>query len=101
VVEAIDSVGGPHGAFPSLHVGASAYACLFDWRRNRLRAMTYLPIVLMIIAATVILRYHYVVDLLAGLALAILAERLARRWQERWRSQSPLGSEFVAADAAP
>ena len=71
VVAGVDAGGGPHGAFPSLHVGASVYLCLFDLRTNRLRGLTYLPVVLLIYVATVFLRYHYVVDLVAGTMIAV------------------------------
>ncbi|NIR42443.1 MAG: hypothetical protein GWN99_00945 [Gemmatimonadetes bacterium] len=80
VTSSIDRMGGPHGAFPSLHVGASVFACAFDLRHNRLRGLIYLPIVLAIAVSTVALRYHYVIDLLAGLALALLAMRLGHAW---------------------
>jgi membrane-associated phospholipid phosphatase len=87
VVQVIDAAGGPHGAFPSLHVGASAYACLFDLRYNRLRGFTYLPLVVLIAMATVLLRYHYVIDLLAGLLLALMAAVLSHRWMARWEME--------------
>lgn len=80
VVRGIDSVGGPHGAFPSLHVGASFLATWFDLLRgDRLRGMIYVPLVLLIAAATLVLRYHYVVDLLAGVILALFASHFAPR----------------------
>jgi hypothetical protein len=79
IVRSIEQVGGPHGAFPSLHVGASLFATLFDLRhRNPLRALIYLPLVAMIALATLVLRYHYAVDLAAALALALLALHAAR-----------------------
>ena len=84
VVTAIDSVGGPKGAFPSLHIGASVYLCLFDLRTNRLRGMTYLPLILLIYMATVFLRYHYVVDLIAGTAIAVVSLTLGNRVFRRW-----------------
>ena len=71
VLRAIAWVGGPHGAFPSLHVGASVFLCGFDLRVNRLRGLTYLPLVMGIAVATVYLRYHYVVDLIAGTLIAL------------------------------
>ena len=72
-------MGGPHGAFPSLHVGASLFATLFDLRhRNPLRALIYFPLVAMIALATLVLRYHYAVDLVAALILAIFAVHAAR-----------------------
>ena len=77
ILETVASTGGNHGAFPSLHVGASAYLCLFDWRHSLLRGMTYAPVVALIGFSTVFLQYHYVVDLLTGLAIAVFANRFA------------------------
>lgn len=39
--------------------------------------MTYAPVVALIGFSTLFLEYHYVVDLLAGIAIAVLANRLA------------------------
>lgn len=83
VVRSIDAVGGPHGAFPSLHVGASVLAMTFDLRYgDRLRGLVYAPLVLLISLATVALRYHYVIDLIAGAILAQVALALALRRYE-------------------
>jgi len=79
VLESVRQTGGNHGAFPSLHVGASAYLCLFDLRRHLLRGLTYLPMVLLIAISTVFLRYHYLVDILAGFAIAFFAAWMAER----------------------
>lgn len=79
ILSSVTATGGNHGAFPSLHVGASAYLCLFDWRHNLLRGMTYAPVVVLIGFSTLFLQYHYVVDLLAGLAIAWGADRLSAR----------------------
>jgi hypothetical protein len=73
VLDSVVATGGNHGAFPSLHVGASAYLCLFDLRRNPLRGMTYAPMVVLISIATIFLRYHYVIDIVTGLTIALLA----------------------------
>ncbi|HEX4125674.1 MAG TPA: phosphatase PAP2 family protein [Tepidisphaeraceae bacterium] len=67
----VAQTGGLMGIFPSLHVGSSAYLCLFDLRTHRLRGLTYLPAVLMIYGATIFLRYHYVTDVLAGTVVAV------------------------------
>ena len=51
----------------SLHVGAPVLALTFDLRYgDRLRGLVYVPLVLLIALATLVLRYHYVVDLVAG-----------------------------------
>jgi hypothetical protein len=78
VLRSVEAAGGPHGAFPSLHVGASFYAALFDLRHgNTLRALIYAPLLVLIVFATLVLRYHYLVDLIAGILLALLASRVA------------------------
>ena len=79
IVESVASTGGNHGAFPSLHVGASTFLCLFDLRHDRLRGLTYAPMVVLIAFSTLFLQYHYVVDLLAGVAIALAADRVAFR----------------------
>lgn len=77
IVRSVAQCGGPHGAFPSLHVGVSCFLCFFDLRWNRLRGLTYVPIVVLIMCATVVVRYHYVVDILAGVLVAAVAYRAA------------------------
>ncbi|HSL71002.1 MAG TPA: phosphatase PAP2 family protein [Longimicrobiales bacterium] len=88
VVNAIESMGGPHGAFPSLHVGATFLVVSFDLKhRNLLRGLIYIPLLVLIAIATVVLRYHWVVDLWAGVLLALLAGRLAPVLLRRWRAR--------------
>jgi hypothetical protein len=90
VVAMIDGMGGPHGAFPSLHIGASLLACTFDLRLgDRLRGLIYVPLVALIGTATLVLRYHYVVDLLAGMAFALIALLLAPRLMAGSHGTSP------------
>jgi membrane-associated phospholipid phosphatase len=90
ILRAIEDMGGPHGAFPSLHVGVSTMVVWFDLRhRNLLRGLIYLPMVFLIAAATVVLRYHWVVDLMAGAALALLANHCAPRLLAGWRRAQP------------
>jgi membrane-associated phospholipid phosphatase len=79
IVASIDAMGGPHGAFPSLHVGAASFACLFDLRHDSLRGFVYLPVVVLIGVSTVFVRYHYIVDLVAGLAIGVAAVLVAPR----------------------
>ncbi|HVG45690.1 MAG TPA: phosphatase PAP2 family protein [Longimicrobium sp.] len=98
IVRSVEQVGGPHGAFPSLHVGASLFATLFDLRhRNPLRALIYLPLVAMIALATLVLRYHYAVDLVAALALVLPASEAARRAMARRGAAARTADAGVAA----
>jgi len=84
ILKSVAQTGGNHGAFPSLHVGAASYLCLFDWRYSFLRGMTYAPVVGLIAFSTLFLQYHYVVDLLVGLAIAIFANRVTIRLHRRY-----------------
>lgn len=81
-----------HDAFPSLHTAISAI-CLWAAHRHgalalpgrpRLLFRLYLPHVVLLWIATMYLRQHYFVDVVAGLGLAIAAVWLARRIQRGW-----------------
>ncbi|MGC3996967.1 MAG: phosphatase PAP2 family protein [Anaeromyxobacter sp.] len=82
---AVEGNGGAIGAFPSLHVGGALYLCLFDLRRNRMRGLTYVPVVPLVALSTVILRWHYVVDWLGGAAIALLALAATGPLSRAWR----------------
>jgi hypothetical protein len=84
VLRGVEATGGLQGAFPSLHVGGSLYLCLFELRTNRLRGLIYLPLALLIYASTVVLRYHYVVDLIAGTGIAVVCLPLGRSAFRGW-----------------
>jgi membrane-associated phospholipid phosphatase len=85
--------------FPSLHTAISTVTlvCAWRWRRltraGRALAAAYLPLTLMLWFATVYLRYHWVVDVLAGWVLAAAAlavvPRLVARWQSSGRAGAP------------
>jgi PAP2 superfamily len=84
VVLGNEATGGLQGVFPSLHVGCSVYLCLSDLRKNLLRGLTYLPMVILIYVATIFLRYHYIIDLIVGTIVPVvgifLGERVITRW---------------------
>ena len=87
VLEGVKASGGLQGAFPSLHVGGSLYLCLFDLKTNRLRGLTYLPMVLLIYLSTIFLRYHYIVDLIVGTVIAFVSVPLGQGVFARWARQ--------------
>ncbi len=108
VLQGVQASGGLQGVFPSLHVGGSVYLCLFDLKTNRLRGLTYLPMVLLIYGATLMLRYHYVVDLIAGTVIAVGCIPLGRvvfwGWVRRRRDAGwpalPGGEDHVVPDVS-
>ena len=99
VQRGVAATGGNFGAFPSLHVGSSLYLCVFDLKTNRLRGLTYLPVVVSIYAATLVLRFHYAIDLVAGTLIALVCVRMGPEYLYRWmrarvaRGLAPLPGE--------
>jgi membrane-associated phospholipid phosphatase len=59
------------GAFPSAHVSGAVVVSLVAWRHQRRLAYLLVPITASVMIATVYGRFHYVLDTLAGAALAI------------------------------
>ena len=79
LVHAMSARGGARGgAFPSAHVSGAVVLLLVAWRHQRRLALGLLPIVLGLIAATVYGRFHYAVDAIAGIGLALTVVGLHR-----------------------
>jgi membrane-associated phospholipid phosphatase len=72
--------------FPSLHVGISFVVWLYAFRNSRKLFWILSPLVLSLFVSTIYLRYHYLVDVVAGLILAplsvLLSNWLFKRWSE-------------------
>ena len=75
--------------FPSLHCAISCYLLFFDRQHTRWRHRLYLVPCLAIWFATIYLRYHYFVDLVAGFGLAAFALWLANRWEKQTAATFP------------
>ncbi len=85
--------------FPSLHVGISFVVWLYAYRNSRKLFLILMPFVLSLFVSTVYLRYHYLVDVVAGLILAplcyMLANWLFRHWSEI-RATIPIPASLAA-----
>jgi membrane-associated phospholipid phosphatase len=62
----------PGGAFPSSHVALAITTLYFSWRFLPKFRWIHLVIVILLCAATVYCRYHYLVDVFAGMLTAAL-----------------------------
>jgi membrane-associated phospholipid phosphatase len=88
-------------AFPSLHAAVSLVMLICAWRHLRPWFWAALPFVLGLWVSTVYLRHHYVVDLLAGFALAPVALWVAPRLDRFWAThQRARGIEPARGAAA-
>ena len=72
----------PYNNLPSLHVTLNVYAWLLIFSHTSRRALWWLPLPVCIVLSTVLVKQHLLLDLLAGLLLAI-AGFLLWRWLRR------------------
>jgi len=90
--------------FPSLHTAITVIVTTYAFRYRRWLFWLMLPFCAGIIAATVYLRYHYVVDVLAGLAHAAFCvwagPRVNRLWYEYVTGDHVLDDYPANLDAA-
>ncbi|MCI0353918.1 MAG: phosphatase PAP2 family protein [Acidobacteria bacterium] len=88
LVNLIQKHGGVHGnAFPSSHVAAAVVALIYAWRYVPRLGAALTPLVILLCVGAVYDRYHYVLDIVGGIVIAVPAEVLVR-WmlkRERWR----------------
>lgn len=72
--------------FPSLHTGFSVTVLLLVWRysSNWVFRIAFTIWVSGIVFMTMYLRFHYVVDVIAGIALALLSAHLGPRLNDWW-----------------
>jgi membrane-associated phospholipid phosphatase len=66
-------------AFPSGHTGIALTVLYLSYRFEKRLFMIFLPFVLGLIVSTVYLRYHYVVDVIAGVVLALITIVIGER----------------------
>jgi membrane-associated phospholipid phosphatase len=68
--------------FPSGHTMITVAVLMVAWRRARKAFWFLLPVAVLLIISTVYCRYHYVVDVLAGILLAFATVPLGDRFYE-------------------
>lgn len=90
VVEAHDAGERPTAAFPSSHISVTTVVLLLAWHtRCRWLFWLFVPFFVLMFAATVYIRAHYLIDAIAGLATGILFYFLFNLlWKMKKRSKS-------------
>lgn len=85
-VAQIDSLKGmARDCFPSMHTAHTTVVLAFTHQFSRGLFFCYLPIALGLYLSTVYLRMHYAVDVLAGLAVSIVAVYAGPRLERSWK----------------
>jgi hypothetical protein len=95
VRQTVDAGGAQKDIFPSLHTAVPTFISIFSFRHRALAPFKYTWAVMaflatQIIIATMFLRWHYLVDIVAGLALAVTATFLGQRiadWERTRRER--------------
>jgi membrane-associated phospholipid phosphatase len=90
-------VGNPVAAFPSMHAAYPLLVFLFLWERWRRAALAWLPVTFTIWFAVVYLGHHYVVDVLGGIAYAVVGYMLLRHSNVGLRIVNAYGRAFSRA----
>lgn len=109
VMDTVHSGGAMMDIFPSLHTGAPTVLALFSYRnRHKLPYRYTWPIVAFctanIIIATMFLRWHYLIDVIAGFTIAVSAVLVSRpivRWELARRKREGLGDLWPEFSSAP
>lgn len=76
-------------AFPSLHSAVTLLALMFSWKYTRTLFWIILPFCAGLLLSTVYLRHHYVIDIIAGFALAIPMYIFGPRIDAWWQAKNP------------
>jgi membrane-associated phospholipid phosphatase len=109
VLNAVQSGGAQKDIFPSLHTGGPVFLSLFSFRhRDKLPFKYTWPFVTFfsanIMIATMFLRWHYLIDVIAGFSLSlagsIVAARIAKR-EGAYREQLGLQPVWTAISWRP
>jgi len=74
-------------AFPSGHTGIAVTALLLAWRLDRRLFRIFLLPVILLVAATVYCRYHYVVDVFGGLVLVVVTLVIGDVYYKFWEKR--------------
>jgi membrane-associated phospholipid phosphatase len=92
----------PHNCFPSGHTMLTIVSLIVAWRWNRRWFWGLLPVGLLLIASTVLLRYHWATDVVAGALLAWPCVRLCDHLADRdgWPAAVREGAERPALTTA-
>ncbi len=95
----VNGVSNSVDAFPSVHLAVAMYLLLFDWRHWRRRFWWVLTPCLLLWLSTMYLRFHYFVDLLAGLALALASWWVANKFEASTCRRPMMASEINDREA--
>ena len=81
--------------FPSGHTMIAVATLLVAWKRFRKAFWFFLPVGSSLVISTVYCRYHYVIDLIAGIALAAIVVPIGDRLYDRIMESPRIGRSYI------
>jgi len=88
-----------YDVFPSGHTMISMVVLLVSWKRFRRAFWFLLPFATGLIISTIYCRYHYAIDVIAGITFAAitvpLSDRLYDWWNARWKAATQTGRSYI------
>ncbi|MFH1054589.1 MAG: phosphatase PAP2 family protein [Candidatus Altiarchaeota archaeon] len=75
--------------FPSVHVALSLLVLLYALKFSRKWGYALAPLIVLSWVSTVYLRRHYFIDVIAGIALAVIVYHITPRMYQWWEKESP------------
>ncbi len=87
VLDTVSAAGAMRDIFPSLHTALPMYLTFFAWKNYPKVAPVTTLFAVNIMAATLVLRWHYAIDVVAGLMLAIVVHWASPRLVELYQSR--------------
>ena len=88
----------PRDCFPSLHVGYSALMLVYAWRANKWFGYFLLPLDVGNWISTIYLRYHYAIDVVAGLVLVPIVYFTVYWWAQKYSFLQPPSADSEPSD---
>jgi len=90
------NVAGLHGGcMPSSHVAVALVVMIFAIRYEKVLAWIFTPLILSLFMATVYGRFHYILDVVAGILVGFLALLICQRFLNLKRNQTSVHHEQV------
>jgi membrane-associated phospholipid phosphatase len=75
-------------AFPSGHTAVTLTVLYLAFRFKRSLFWLFLPLVAALLVSTVYLRYHYVIDIIAGIVLAVFSVFIGEKYYNYWERRN-------------
>jgi len=88
----------PYNLFPSLHVAYPMLATILSWRHHRIMRIVFAIMTLIIAASVILVKQHYVMDVVVGAIGAAVFYKLVTATEKKWsRWIVPKGAKPLSA----